>query len=63
MTQEETQFMFECCRKAHEEGTLVMRSEDHVGALPGMVIRRCPTCGRRHFEMDAEPGHFAVKLT
>jgi len=46
-----------CCAKARNLQTLAANSAEH---RHGMIVKQCRTCGRRHYELVADPGHFGV---
>lgn len=54
----------ECCKT---DGNLVEIERRKVGDgadagnLGEVVVRRCSTCGRRHFEMNADMGRYGIK--
>ena len=37
------------------------RSEPEEQPQPGLTMQRCTVCGRRHFELVADPGVFEMR--
>lgn len=50
--------MYDCC-KVLTDRVEVGRQRTTGGPV---VIQRCKTCGRRHFEVSLDPGKFGVKF-
>jgi hypothetical protein len=46
-----------CCAKPRNLETLATHSAEH---RHGMIVKQCRVCGRRHYELVADPGRFGV---
>ena len=38
-------------------------SKPEDGGVYGTLVRKCLTCGARHYEMNAEPGRLGVRFS
>ena len=46
-----------CCANARNLQVLATNSPEH---RYGMLVKQCRTCGRKHYELVADPGQFGV---
>jgi len=46
-----------CCGDERNLQTLSQFSPEH---RHGMIVRQCRLCGRKHYELVADPGRFGV---
>ena len=46
-----------CCADTRNLQTLQPGSPEH---RHGMIVRQCRTCGRKHYELVADPGQFGL---
>jgi hypothetical protein len=46
-----------CCAEPRNLQALKTNTPEH---RYGMIVRQCRTCGRKHYELQADPGHFGV---
>lgn len=47
-----------CCADRQNLQTLKTFSPEH---RHGMIVRQCRRCGRKHYELEADPGAFGVR--
>lgn len=48
-----SQSLSPCCQKS-------MTEQD--SGRPGLILRICDQCGRRHFELNVDAGHIGAKM-
>jgi len=47
-----------CCAELENLQDLQRFSSEH---RHGMIVRQCRRCGRKHYELRADPGQFGIK--
>jgi hypothetical protein len=46
-----------CCADSRNLQALQTQTPEH---RHGMIVKQCRTCGRKHYELVADPGRFGV---